>query len=150
MFRGATKVTLDSKGRLAIPTRYRERIIAVADGHLVATVDREYCLLLYPLPEWEDIERQLIQLPAFNKKTRRLKGLMLGYATELEMDGTGRVLLTRELREFARLERQVMLIGQGTKFELWDEKSWTARRDEWLAAEDDEMDLPEELRSLAL
>jgi MraZ protein len=113
MFRGATKVTLDAKGRMAIPARYRERLLAVAAGRLVATVDRDYCLLIYPLPDWEEIERKLVRLPTLNKQVRRLQGLMHGYATELDLDGHVLVLLTRELREFAGLERQAMLIGQG-------------------------------------
>jgi MraZ protein len=151
MFRGASKVTLDSKGRLAIPSRHRDRINSRADGHLVATVDRDYCLLIYPLPDWEEIERKLIRLPAFNKQARRLQRLMVGYATELEMDGHGRILLPRELREFANLDRQAILIGQGHKFELWDEERWNARRDEWLASDDSEYaDLPQELESLSL
>src|SRR5690606_19050584 len=150
MFRGASKVTLDSKGRVAIPSRYRERIISRAAGQLVATVDRDYCLLIYPMPDWEEIERKLVRLPALNKQARRLQRLMVGYATELEMDGHGRVLLTRELRDFAGLERQAMLIGQGNKFELWDEERWKARRDEWLAGGDDGGGLPEERESLPL
>ncbi len=149
VFRGATKVTLDAKGRLAIPTRYRERLNARCDGHLVATVDRDYCLLLYPLPDWEDIERKLIRLPSLNKQARRLQRLMVGYATELELDGHGRILLSKELREFAGLGRQAILIGQGNKFELWDEESWNAKRDAWLGEEDD-TDLPAELESLSL
>jgi len=151
MFRGPSKVTLDAKGRLAMPSRHRERILTRANGALVATVDRDYCLLIYPLPEWEEIERKLVRLPALNKTARRLQRLMLGYATELEMDNQGRILLPRELREFAGLERQVMLIGQGNKFELWDEQRWIERRDEWLAADDgDFKDLPAELESLSL
>jgi MraZ protein len=151
MFRGATKVTLDAKGRLAIPSRYRERITSRADGHLVATVDRDYCLLIYPLPDWEEIERKLVRLPALHKQARRLQRLMVGYATELDMDSHGRILLTRELREFAGLDRQAMLIGQGNKFELWNEERWNARRDEWLANEQDELaSLPQELESLSL
>ena len=114
MFRGATKITLDAKGRMAFPTRYRERLMTRADGHLVATVDRDYCLLIYPLPDWEEIERKLVRLPALNKQARRLQRLMVGYATELDLDGHGRILLPKELREFAGLERQAMLIGQGT------------------------------------
>ena len=82
-----------------------------ADGHLVATVDRDYCLLIYPLPDWEEIERKLVRLPALNKQARRLQRLMVGYATELDLDGHGRILLPKELREFAGLERQAMLIG---------------------------------------
>jgi MraZ protein len=151
MFRGASKVTLDSKGRLAIPSRYRDRIHNRADGRLVATVDRDYCLLIYPLPDWEEIEAKLVRLPALHKQARRLQRLMVGYATELDMDGNGRILLPRELREFAGLDRQAMLIGQGNKFELWDEERWNARRDEWLADEAGEFsDLPEELESLSL
>ena len=149
MFRGATKVTLDAKGRLAIPTRYRERLAARCEGQLVATVDRDYCLLLYPFPEWEEIERKLVALPSLNRQARRLQRLMVGYATELEMDGHGRILLPKELREFANLDRQAILIGQGNKFELWDEGSWNEKRDVWLG-EDDEVDLPAELESLSL
>lgn len=151
MLRGATKVTLDAKGRLAIPVRYREQLMTRAEGRLVATVDRDYCLLIYPLPDWEEIERKLTRLPALNKQSRRLQRLMLGHATELEMDSHGRVLLTRELREFAGLDRQAMLIGQGNKFELWSEERWSVRRDEWLADDDgEEAGLPQELESLTL
>ena len=151
MLRGATKVTLDAKGRLAIPVRYRDQLMTRAEGRLVATVDRDYCLLIYPLPDWEEIERKLTRLPALNKQSRRLQRLMLGHATDLEMDGHGRVLLTRELREFAGLDRQTMLIGQGNKFELWSEERWSARRDEWLADDDgEEAGLPQELESLTL
>jgi len=151
MFRGASKVSLDAKGRLAIPSRYRERIASRAEGHLVATVDRDYCLLIYPLPDWEEIERKLVRLPTLNRQVRRLQRLMVGYATELEMDGHGRILVPRELREFAGLDRSAMLIGQGNKFELWDEERWNTRRDEWLAADDGDLtDLPQELESLSL
>lgn len=151
MFRGPSKVTLDSKGRLAIPARHRERIITRGDGHLVVTADRDYCLLIYPLPDWEEVERKLIRLPAYHPRSRSLQRLMLGYATELDLDGHGRILLTRELREFASLERQAMLVGQGNKLELWDEQRWNERRAEWLADGDtDYKDLPQELESLSL
>jgi MraZ protein len=151
MFRGPSKVTLDSKGRLAIPARHRERILTRGDGHLVATVDRDYCLLIYPLPDWEEIERKLIRLPALNKQARRLQRLMLGHATELELDGHGRILLSRELRDFAGLERQAMLIGQGNKLELWDEQRLNERRAEWLAGDgNDSTELPQELETLSL
>lgn len=149
MFRGATKVTLDAKGRLAIPTRYRERIATRCDGQLVATVDKDYCLLIYPLPDWEELERKLVRLPSLNKQSRRLQRLMIGYATEIDIDGQGRILLSRELRDFAQLERHAMLIGQGHKFELWDEESWNDKRDTWLEDEDGG-DLPAELEQLSL
>lgn len=151
MFRGATSITLDSKGRIAIPTKYRERLIERAEGQIVATVDRDYCLLLYPLPAWEEIERKLVRLPSFDRQARRLQRLMIGYASELEMDGQGRVLLPKELRAFAKLERQAILIGQGNKFELWDQERWDQRRDSWLADEESETgSLPADLETLSL
>jgi len=149
VFRGATKVTLDAKGRLAIPTRYRERIATRCDGELVVTLDKDHCLLVYPLPDWEEIERKLVRLPSLQKRTREMQRIMLGYATEVDVDGAGRILLSRELREVAGLERQAMLIGQGHKFELWDEERWNAIRDDWLNTEDDG-ELPPELESLSL
>ena len=150
MFRGVSKVTLDVKGRLAIPRRYRDRLEDRAKGHLVATVDRDYCLLIYPLPDWEEIEQKLIRLPSLNKDARQLQRLMLGHAAELEMDSHSRILLPRELREFASLVRRATLIGQGKKFELWDEDNWNARRDEWLAGGSETTDLPAELETLSL
>lgn len=148
MFRGATKVTLDAKGRLAIPTRYRERLAARCDGQLIATVDKDYCLLIYPYPDWEEIERKLMRLSSMNKKTRRLQRLMVGHATEVDIDGHGRILLSRELREFAGLGRQAVLIGQGNKFELWDEDQWA----QWLeqSSSNADLELPPELESLSL
>lgn len=149
MLRGATKVTLDAKGRLAIPTRYREWIGARCEGQLVTTVDKDYCLLLYPLPDWEEIERKLMRLPSLDKKARRLQRLMVGHATEVDVDGQGRILLSRELREFAGLERQAVLLGQGNRFELWDEGRWNNTRDGWLN-DGDEADLSSQLEMLTL
>ncbi len=150
MFRGANKVTLDAKGRMAVPTKYRQRIADLSSGQLVVTVDRDYCLLVYPTPEWEEIERRLIRLPTLNRQARRLQRLMVGYATEVELDGHGRILLSKELREFAGLERQAILIGQGNRFELWDEERWNQRRDEWLSEEAADADgLPDELETLS-
>jgi MraZ protein len=151
VFRGINPLTLDAKGRLAIPTKYRDRLQSESGGHLVVTVDRERCLLLYTLPEWEEIERRLMRLPTLNRKVRRLQGLLIGHATDLEVDGHGRVLLPAVLREIASLERKAVLIGQGNKFELWDEQSWNARRESWLAEEDedDDSELAGELGSLA-
>ncbi|MEL7449900.1 MAG: division/cell wall cluster transcriptional repressor MraZ [Pseudomonadota bacterium] len=151
MFRGVSKISLDAKGRAAMPTRYRERIADRCSGQLIATVDRDYCLLIYPLPDWEEIERKLMRLPSFDRKARRLQRLMVGHATEMELDSNGRVLVSRELREFARLEKRAILIGQGNRFELWDETLWHERRDAWLAEEDaDEGELSSELESLSL
>ena len=150
MFRGANKLTLDVKGRLVMPTRYRERLLESCGGKLVVTVDKDRCLLIYPLPDWEEIERKLMKLPTLNPQARRLQRLMVGHATDLELDGHGRVLLTASLREYASLARDAMLIGQGARFELWDEARWNERRDEWLASEETTTDLPAELESLSL
>jgi MraZ protein len=149
VFRGATKVTLDAKGRLAIPTRYRERIATRSDGQLVVTVDKNHCLLIYPMPDWEEIERKLVRLPSLHNRAREMQQMMVGYATEVDVDGHGRILLSRELREFAGLDRSAVLIGQGHRFELWDEERWNAKRDAWLDSDDDG-ELPPELESLSL
>ena len=150
MFRGVNALNLDTKGRLAIPTRYRDEIVRLANGHMVITVDRDHSLLLYPLPEWEEIERKLVKLPSFNAQARRLQRLLIGHATEVELDGNGRILLPPPLREFAALDKAVVMIGQGNKFEIWNETKWNERRAEWLSAVDGEGELPDELGSLSL
>jgi MraZ protein len=149
MFRGANKLTLDAKGRLVMPTRYRERLQERCNGNMVVTVDKDQCLLLYPLPDWEEIERKLTKLPTLDPRTRGLQRLMVGYATDLELDGHGRLLLPANLREFGHLTRDAMLIGQGWRFELWDETRWNERRDEWLASADSPGNLPGDLDSLS-
>jgi MraZ protein len=118
---------------------------------MVLTVDRDHCLLLYPLPDWEEIERKLVRLPSFNKQARRLQRLLIGHATECELDGNGRILLPPPLREFAGLEKDVVLIGQGNKFEIWDAATWHTRRAEWLEEGAEAFgDLPDELQQLSL
>jgi MraZ protein len=148
MFRGITPVALDGKGRLAIPARYREKLQALCQGQLVVTIDRDRCLLIYPLPEWEEVERKLVRLSSTEPRARSLKRLLLGHAEECEMDGQNRILLSAPLREFARLDRRVVLVGQGNKFELWDEQTWYRLRDQWLD-ESDDGDLSADLESLS-
>lgn len=151
MYRGVSTINLDSKGRMAVPTRYRDALVRQCEGQLVLTVDRDHCLLLYPLPDWEEIERKLVRLPSFNKQARRLQRLLIGHATECELDSAGRILLPPPLREFASLDKTVVLIGQGNKFEVWDEAGWNSRRGEWLQADaDEDGELPDELGSLSL
>ena len=151
MFRGAAKITLDDKGRLVLPARYRERVFERSKGALVVTVDRDGdCLLIYPLTDWELVERKLMELPSLHPQARRLQRLMVGYATELNLDSHGRMLLPPELREFARLARHALLIGQGTRCELWDEGRWNERRDLWLKSEAAANELPPELGSLSI
>lgn len=150
MFRGATKVTLDAKGRVVVPSRYRAALMQSAQGKLIFTVDRDQCLLLYPLPEWEQIESRLMSLPSMHVPTRNLQRLMVGHATDVELDGQGRVLVPPELREFAGLEQRAMLVGQRNRFELWDETRWNGRRDLWLNSGDDGSDPSPGLESLSL
>ncbi|PIJ49742.1 cell division/cell wall cluster transcriptional repressor MraZ [Erwinia sp. OLTSP20] len=125
MFRGATLVNLDGKGRLAVPTRYRELLIGESQGQMVCTIDlHQPCLLLYTLPEWEIIEQKLSRLSSMNPAERRVQRLLLGHASECQMDNAGRLLLANTLRQHASLTKEVMLVGQFNKFELWDEKAW--------------------------
>lgn len=133
MFRGLNQVSLDAKGRLAIPVRYREELVASADGELVATVDRDRCLLLYPRPRWEEIERELVRLPSLQPGSRAIQRMLLGYATDMQMDGHGRILLSPPLREYAELDHKVVMIGQGNKFELWSEARWGEVEQHWTA-----------------
>ncbi len=151
LFRGVNRLNLDAKGRLAVPTRYRERLQECCASELVVTIDRDHCLLIYPLPEWQEIERKLMKLPSFNKAARNLQRLLVGHATEVEMDGQGRVLLPPALREFAELEKHTVLIGQGNKFELWDEERWNRQRDGWLDEVNlDDLDLPADFETLSI
>lgn len=152
MYRGVSSINLDEKGRLAVPTRYRAELGESCDGQMVVTVGLDKCLLLYPLPEFEEIERKLVKLPALNKKAKRLQRLLIGHATECELDGQGRFLIPEPLRRFANMEKRVALIGQGNKFEIWDEELWDRSREEWIEEErsEEEDDLSPELVSLAL
>lgn len=129
VFRGVFIVNLDAKGRLAVPAKYRERLQSSCDSQLVVTVDRDRCLLLYPEPEWSLIESKLAALPSFDSTARAIQRLYIGNAQEVEMDGQGRILLPQHLREFASLDKRIAFVGQGSKFELWDEPAWNARND---------------------
>ena len=148
MFRGINAIHIDSKGRVALPTRYREAL----STSLVVTIDTdETCLLLYPLETWQVIESNLQRLPSFNPAARRIQRLLIGHATDVELDGNGRVLLPPLLRDYARLDKRVVMIGQGNKFEVWDELLWQSRREQWLAAEALEKDgLPDEMKTFSL
>lgn len=128
MFRGASAITVDTKGRLAMPARYRPCLSENCDGQMIATIDsRQPCLLLYPLNEWEVIEKKLSQLSDMVPAERALKRLLIGHAHECEMDRNGRLLLPLLLREYAKLDKNVMLVGQFNKFEIWSDTAWGAQ-----------------------
>ncbi len=149
-FRGINNLTLDAKGRMAMPSRYRDRLLEACGGKLVITVDRDHCLLVYPLPEWDIIESKLTALPSLNEQTRVLQRLLIGYATECELDSQGRILLPGMLREFAALDKKIVLIGQGKKFEIWDEASWNENQQQWLDTVQGSDELPAALEDLSL
>ncbi|MGY0217864.1 division/cell wall cluster transcriptional repressor MraZ [Endozoicomonadaceae bacterium StTr2] len=151
MFRGVNAINLDAKGRLAIPTRYRQCLLEQSEGQLVATIDTdEPCLLIYPLPAWNAIQEKIEALPSFHPMTRRIQRLLIGHATDLVMDAQGRILLPPLLREYAGLTKKTMLLGQGRKFELWDEACWMKRRDEYLDEASNADETPLELQTLSL
>lgn len=153
MFRGLNSLNTDAKGRMTMPAQYRQAIMEEANGQLVITIDTEdRCLLLYPLPQWRVIEERLSELPTFQPAARRIQRLLIGHATELELDRSSRVLLPPLLREYAGLDKTVMLVGQGKRFEIWGESQWQLHRDGWLAEGigDDDNGIPPDLTSLSL
>ncbi len=148
MFRGITQLSLDAKGRLAIPARYRGELMSFCAGRLIVTVDPSRCLLIYPQPAWEPIEQKLNNLSSFDPKTRSLQRLLVGNASDVEMDAAGRILVSLPLRQFAGLSKDVVLVGQGAKFELWDEGQWNLQIEDALAFKDG--DMPPELDGFSL
>lgn len=133
MFRGDLSLSLDPKGRLAIPTRYRDGIQELCGGALMATISlSERCLTVYPEPEWRRIEQDVKRLPAMDLQAEIISRMLIGHASECDMDSHGRILIPPTLREFAGLDRRVRMVGRIDKFELWDEDHWAARRSELL------------------
>ena len=153
MFRGVNSLNLDAKGRLGIPTRYRDGLLRQSDGKMVVTInnaDAERCLWLYPLADWEEIERKLVNLPSLDPAAQKLKRILIGHASDCDLDAAGRVLLPALLREFANLDKRVVMIGQGNKFEIWNEQLWNDRRELWLTGETEFGPLTVEMESLSL
>ena len=151
VFRGVTQLALDAKGRLAIPGKHRAALAGSADSPertLIVTADPSRCLLVYPRATWEPIQARLMALSSFNEQIRGLQRLLVGHADEVDMDGAGRILVPPALRQYAGLDHRVVLVGQGSKFELWDEAKWqqeTARAITFPAG-----DLPPELDGFSL
>lgn len=148
MFQGAASLSLDAKGRIAIPARHREALAAAANGRLIVTAHPHRCLLLYPEPAWEPIRDKVLAASSFNLQSAAIKRLLVGNAREEEMDATGRLLIAPELRHFAQLERLVWLVGQGSHFEIWSDAGWQRQQETILAL--DNLSLPPELEDLAL
>jgi MraZ protein len=148
MFQGATQLNLDSKGRLTVPARHRDILAAHFAGQLILTADADGCLLCYPEPEWLPIRDKLLKLSSLNPRIRALQRRLIGYAENVEMDAAGRVLISPSLRAYATLDKRVVLIGQGNKLELWDEKKWAAQQEASLSFVHGE--LPQELEGFTL
>lgn len=125
MFLGKSTLTLDAKGRIAIPARYREQLFDACDGKLVVSYNpAEKCLPIYPYEEWRQCVRKMQAAPDQSPKVRKLQRLIYSFTHEIDMDGSGRVLIPQESREVVGLAKTAVLIGHGEKFELWDEQSW--------------------------
>ena len=142
---------MDAKGRVAFPARYREKLGGEEREPIIITIDTQTrCLLVYPINKWEEIEQEIQDLPSLNPAVRRFQRLLIGYASELQFDASGRILLPQALRDYASLEKKLVLVGQGKKMELWDEATWLAERDKWLEETNDDLELPDELLSISL
>jgi len=148
VFRGVAQLNLDSKGRLAVPARFRDAVNVRCSGHLVVTADSDRCLLVYPLPDWEPIEQKLMALSSFNVQIRELQRRLVGYAEDVLIDTTGRILVPPALRQFAQLGKAVVLVGQGNKFELWNKDNWEQLMDK--AGGSSAGGLPPELEGFSL
>jgi len=148
MFRGATSLNLDAKGRLAVPTKHREAMQHECAGNLVLTAHPHRCLLLYPQPAWEPIQAKIMALSSFDKQSSALQRLLVGFVEDISLDSAGRILVSPELREFAGLDKEVMLVGQGSHFELWNKEAWRAQLAQVMQGEGFEM--PAELEGFSL
>ena len=150
MARGSNHISLDAKGRMSIPTKHRAALTGESEGRLVVTISpTDKCLLMYTLEDWNVVEEKLVALPTLNPQTRTLKRMLIGNADDCAMDGSGRILLPQQLREFASIDRKAVLVGQGDKYEIWDEAHWVAQRDSMFLEELDESALSSELEALS-
>jgi len=148
MFQGATALSLDAKGRLAVPARHREALVTASEGQLVLTAHPHRCLLLYPEPAWEPIRDKVLAASSFDPRAAAIKRLLVGNARDESLDSAGRLLVSPELRLFAQLEKQVWLVGQGTHFEIWSDAGWRQQQEVFLGMVD--QSLPPGLEDLAL
>jgi len=141
VLRGANELSIDAKGRMALPAPERERLRGdYGSSEMILTINfQERCLWLYPLEEWERIEKTLTSLSSLDKKVVRMKRLLLGHAKDCLLDGQGRIAISPLLRDYARLGKKVVLMGQGTKYEIWDADTFNSLRDDWIE-EQAEMD----------
>jgi MraZ protein len=126
VFQGATQINLDAKGRMSVPTKARDPLTQGGTVKLVLTAHPEGCLLLYPLPAWEPIRAKVMAFPSLDRQSNLWKRLLVGFAEDVDPDSAGRLLISPVLRDYAHIKRQVMFVGQGSHFEIWDLEAWNA------------------------
>jgi len=124
VFQGAAQISLDAKGRMTVPTRTRDPLTQGGTVKLVLTAHPDGCLLLFPSPAWEPIRARVMSFPSLDRQFSVWKRLLVGFAQDVEIDGAGRLLLPPEMRDFAHINRQVMFVGQGSHYEIWDLEQW--------------------------
>lgn len=148
MFRGATHLSMDAKYRLAVPAKHRDALLAQSAGNLILTAHPHRCLLLYPQPAWAPIEAKINGLSSFNSQTSAYQRMMVGQAEDLALDSAGRLLVSPVLRSFAKLDKDVMFVGQGSHFELWNLDAWHLQLETLMSGDGAEM--PAELEGFSL
>ena len=148
MFRGASNLSMDATGRLAVPAKHRDALLAQSAGNVVLTAHPHGCLLLYPQPAWEPIQAKMMALSSFDKQSSSLQRLLVGYAEDITIDAAGRMLVSPSLREFANLDKNVMLVGQGSHFEMWNLDAWHKQLENLIAS--DGIEMPAELEGFSL
>ena len=148
MFRGATLLSMDAKSRLAVPAKHRDALFAQSVGNLILTAHPHRCLLLYPQPAWAPIEAKINALSSFNTQTSAYQRMMVGQAEDLTLDSAGRLLVSSVLRDFAKLDRDVMFVGQGSHFELWNLDAWNKQLE--ILTSGNSFDMPAELEGFSL
>ena len=132
MFQGASSLSLDAKGRLSVPTRHRDVLHATANGQLTITRHPHGCLMLFPRSEWERFRERVAALPMTAHWWKRI---FLGNAMDVDMDSTGRILISPELRAATHITKDTILLGMGSHFELWDKASYEAQEAQAMQAE---------------
>ncbi len=143
--RGATSLNIDVKGRLAVPTKHRDALLAQSPDGLVLTAHLDTCLLLYPKSAWEPIQAKIMSLSSFDKRSAALQRRLVGHAEDVVLDNAGRLLVSNVLREYAGIEKEVRIVGMGTHFELWNADAWRKQNEEV-----DFSEMPAELEGFSL
>jgi len=148
MYRGATRLSLDGKNRISIPTKYREKILLESSGALVLTAHVYKCLLLYPQFAWEPIQEKIMNLSSFERKSSGLQRLLVGFAEDIALDNANRLLIPSELKKYAEIDKNLIFIGQGSHFELWNCDNYYENLSQINISEENEF--PDELKGFSL